>query len=332
MDRIAIIVPYIGKLQDSFDFWLSSAAFNKTIDFLLFTDANIENVPSNVHVHRFTFEQLHELIQRNFDFEIRLSKPYKFCDFRPAFGEIFKDYIDGYEFWGYTDLDVIYGDLRKYLTEDMLGRYDHIFGHGHFSLYRNTDIVNSEYRKVRVPTYKQVFTYDDGRAFDEYCGTAKHWYDNLPEKFCESICFDDIDCMKYSFISQMRRKEYAGCKNTIFSYEDGRLFRIFEKDGKVVKNETMYVHFQKRNMKVNTLPDSRFIMIPNSYEKYEEITTTKRLEKLGHRPLFYPKRYLLKWRDFKSKIYKLYLKRHTSEYGYPMLPKDTSQFYVEKLD
>lgn len=330
MKKIALIIPYIGNFRPDFEFWLQSAGANSSIDFLIFTDSDIPNHPDNVKVFKYSFADLIDLIQRKYEFKVKISKPYKFCDFRPAYGEIFRDYLDGYDFWGYTDIDMIYGNLRKYITDELLNSYDHIFGRGHLSLYRNSDSVNSVYRQVLTPTYKQVFTYDEGRAFDEYCGTSSFWMQNLKDRFIDIICFDDIDCMEYPFISQMRRKEYEGCKNMIFSYENGSLFRIYEKNDLIHKSETMYVHFQKRRMEVNTSATSKFLMIPNSYEKYEDIVSRNQLEKLGYRPNFYPHRYRLKFNDFKSKFYKLYLRLHPSEYGYPNLPDAIDIYYKEK--
>ncbi len=330
MKSIALIIPYIGRFKKDIVFWMRSVENNPTIDFLLFTDVEVENPPENLHIFKFSFEELHALFQQNFDFKICLNKPYKFCDFRPSYGEVFAEYISGYDFWGYTDTDMVYGNLRKFVTDDLLDKYDHIFGRGHFSLYRNVKEVNREYRNVAIPTYKQVYTYDEGRAFDEYCGTSKHWFDNRSDAFFDAIYFDDIDCMEYSFHSQMRRNEYAGCKNFIFSYEKGTLYRIYEKDGKVHKDETMYVHLQKRQMIVNTSVSDQFLIIPNSYEKYEEIKDTERLEQLGRRGSFYKQRYKLKWDIFKSKFYKAYLKFHPSEFGFPPLPENISQFYMEK--
>jgi hypothetical protein len=28
-----------------------------------------------------------------------------------------KDYLKGYDFWGFGDLDLVYGDIRAFLTE-----------------------------------------------------------------------------------------------------------------------------------------------------------------------------------------------------------------------
>lgn len=94
----------------------------------------------------------------------------------------------------------------------------------------------------------------------------------------------------------------------------------------------MYVHFQKRKMAVNTYPDNKFIMIPNSYEKYEEIKNINRLQYLGAGKSIYYQRYKLKLYEFRSKFYKFYLRIHPSPYGYPKLPEDISKYYIEDLD
>ena len=76
-------------------------------------------------------------IQSHFDFEISLERPYKLCDFRPAFGEIFADELAGYDFWGHSDLDVIFGRIRDHLPAAAF-EADKILFNGNFSLYRNS--------------------------------------------------------------------------------------------------------------------------------------------------------------------------------------------------
>src|SRR6266576_3569173 len=41
--------------------------------------------------------------------------PIGWCDYRPAFGEAFADYYTGYEYWGYCDPDILFGDLDNLL-------------------------------------------------------------------------------------------------------------------------------------------------------------------------------------------------------------------------
>lgn len=73
-----------------------------------------------------SFEKLKELVQSHFDFQISLEAPYKLCDFKPAYGDIFKDYAEKYDFWGHCDFDMIFGNLRKFFNEDKLEKYDKV--------------------------------------------------------------------------------------------------------------------------------------------------------------------------------------------------------------
>jgi hypothetical protein len=64
-----------------------------------------------------------------------------------AIGIVFNDYLNDFDFWGHCDVDIIWGDIRKYTTEKILHKYD-IFStrkgtiSGHFSLFRNTLSIN----------------------------------------------------------------------------------------------------------------------------------------------------------------------------------------------
>ena len=106
MKKIIIIIPYFGKLPEIYAFWRQSALNNPSIDFLFVADSHIEQA-ENIKVLNITFEQLKNYMQKFFDFTITLPSPYKLCDFRPAYGDIFGDYIKGYDFWGWGDIDLI---------------------------------------------------------------------------------------------------------------------------------------------------------------------------------------------------------------------------------
>lgn len=212
MIKIVLIIPYFGKFSTDFKFWLKSVSTNPTVDFLLITDNVISNPPSNVKIVNKTFEETQRLIQNFFDFKINLLEPYKFCDFRPCFGEVFADFIKEYDFWGYTDTDIVYGNIRQFITEKLLLKYDRILGRGHFTLQRNNENLNTLYKKVDQPSYQQVFTFSYGCAFDEYWGYSRYWDKQLGDRFYQAFPFDDIDCTMYSFHVQMRRKEDTGKK------------------------------------------------------------------------------------------------------------------------
>ena len=159
MKSIAFVIPWGGNLPVYFQLWLESCRRNPSVDFLVFTDDCTEyNYPDNVKVHYMSFEQMKELFQKHYDFPLSISAPYKFCDFRPAFGEIFSDYLVGYDYWGHCDVDLIWGDIRKFVTDDVLTKYKRIFSRGHCSVYENSSEVNAFYRTLPVPRLEKCIS------------------------------------------------------------------------------------------------------------------------------------------------------------------------------
>ena len=143
MKRIAFIIPYFGKFNSYFELFLKSCEYNSTVDFLLFTDNKEKyNYPANVKVHYTTLQKLKNEFQNKIDFLISLDRPYKLCDYKPLYGHLFADYLTGYDFWGFCDTDLIFGNIRKFYTDEMLDRYDKIGIFGHASIIRNNNDIN----------------------------------------------------------------------------------------------------------------------------------------------------------------------------------------------
>lgn len=63
MYKIALVIPYFGKFNSYFDFWRSSAEHNTSVDFLIFTDQNIQS-SANVKVFPFSIASINELIRQ----------------------------------------------------------------------------------------------------------------------------------------------------------------------------------------------------------------------------------------------------------------------------
>lgn len=108
MKTIAFILPYFGKLPNNFDLWLKSCRYNETIDFLVFTDDKTAfKYPKNVKVFYCSFQEIKVRIQENFQFKINIEKPWNLSLFKPAYGQIFKEELKDYDFWGYCDADLM---------------------------------------------------------------------------------------------------------------------------------------------------------------------------------------------------------------------------------
>ena len=141
-----------------FDLWVNSCGYNKEILFIVFTDDTYKNVlPKNVLIKQMSFSALQQLVQSQFDFPIALDSPYKLCDYKPAFGYIFQDYLQNCSYWGHCDLDMILGDVNKFLPKQ---DYDKISYLGHLCLYRNAPEITKAFMlsSGKGITYRDIFS------------------------------------------------------------------------------------------------------------------------------------------------------------------------------
>ncbi len=248
MKKIAFVIPWSGKLPNYFQLWLRSCAYNLSVDFLIFTSETIsEPLPKNVKHFSLDFEQLRKKFQSNFDFPIVIDEPYRFCDFKPTYGEVFAEYLKEYDFWGYCDVDLIWGDIRKFITDDVLNRYDRIYTRGHCTLYRNTPEVNALYRTLPhegLLDWKYVFTHEGSFCFDEWGdgGFSEIIKRNAIPNYDE-VDMADIDVSK-GRLSPHNMPEYQ-TQTTYFEWLKGKLW-VCTTEGK--RREILYAHFQKRRL------------------------------------------------------------------------------------
>jgi hypothetical protein len=150
---IRVVCTYFGNWPVWFPAFLLSCARNESIDWLIFTDcAAVPGCPPNVTIHPFSLKDLNQLASAKLGIEVRKSL-YSQCDLRPAYGVIFQDYLTGCDFWAHCDLDVVWGDIRNFIHPGILESSDVISSRlaniaGHFTVWRNTGIVNNSFRSV----------------------------------------------------------------------------------------------------------------------------------------------------------------------------------------
>lgn len=264
---ILLIIPYFGKFKNYFQLFLESCRVNSSINWLILTDdVRKFDYPKNVSVVYMTFDELKARFENKLNMPISLKNPYKLCDFKPTYGVVFDDYIKEFDFWGYCDTDLIFGNIRRFLTEDILQRCDKVLTRGHLSLWRNCRRMNEFFKEETDEFYKIVFSSDDQYAFDEYgsYGIAHRLKEKLePERFYDEIPYDDLYILKGSFVSSQRGAR--NMKNAVYCFSDGELVRYFIDDrGELGKEYVLYVHMQKRDMVFKDVSfDSReFIITP----------------------------------------------------------------------
>lgn len=105
------------------------------------------DIPKNVYWQVMKFDEFKSLLDSKIGFSSSLYRPYKLCDIRPAYGDIFYDRIKMYDFWGWCDIDIIFGNIRNFITETLLNEYDKIGSLGHCVLIRNSDKMRTMYKQ-----------------------------------------------------------------------------------------------------------------------------------------------------------------------------------------
>lgn len=226
-------------------------------------------MPENVRFIKMSFADLRARIQSVFDFPISFETPYKLCDFKTAYGEIFAEELRGFDFWGYCDCDLVFGKIRKFLTDEILCAHDRIFSRGHMTLIRNTLDATSLYKEKidGLRYYRDAFSSSRPFCFDEWGGSSCIWKKLRPDKFFDEKLFDDISIGQKHFVLSkwLQFNMRAAEKRVAFVWRsDGSLFRVSDSG----KTETLYVHFQKRPMKIvpaceNGGADAGYVFVPN---------------------------------------------------------------------
>lgn len=303
--KVAIVVPYFGVLPNYFQLFLDSCAKNPDFEWLIISnDITPYTYPANVHFQEMTFDDCQALVQSKFDFSIMLHTPQKLCDYKCAYGYIFHEYLTGYDWWGYCDLDQIFGKLGKFITEEMLRVYDRIGSIGHLTLYRNTESNNQVF--MQTDRYKEVFTTKKGCAFDEWLP------DNVNEIYVKSgrkIHLQnpgaDINSYRTTFqtvVYDLERLCYvkSPITNSVFRWDNGVLTQIYAGG----EQEYPYVHLQKRamlDMRTGKTPD-RFYVIPNRFVDGER-NPHQLLKKSAWRGLINTQLVKVKWKSLKYRMH-----------------------------
>lgn len=332
MKKCCFIISYFGKLPNYFQLFLRTCAFNPDFNWLVFTDDTTPyQYPPNVKWVYQTFDELRKLANSKFDFDIYLEKPYKLCDYKPAFGYIYEDYIRDYMFWGHCDVDTLMGNLGTFLTDDLLACYDKIFCLGHLTLYKNTKENNrvfmSKYKGRLL--YKEVFQSPNIEVFDE------EWKDeyNVNQIFLsqgKKVYMKDLSLNFSIFYLPFRKTTYTGnvkhdnhgykienFKKAIYLWDKGNIIRFIVDKGKVRKDYYLYMHLQQRKMSFNYSLGfvDRVQVLPNSflYPSFSEVTksdiltTPKFVNSLEMKMLYKEKKkkmIIRRWICFKIKLKK----------------------------
>ena len=268
-NKIKIISIYYGSLPEWFRLWLTSCAKNPSYDFLLITDQNYENdIAENVEIKNISWGELKERFENALGIKISLDKPYKICDFRPIFGLAFADEVMGYDFWGHCDLDMIWGNLSDFVSENDFAQYDRIGLYGAFTIYRNNEKMNQLYKmKGASFSWKSVFTRAESFIFDEMPGMNCICLQNMIN-WKTDIKIADIDTYLSRYSSDLHI-----CHET-FTWEDGVAKHYYLTDGKVISENVAYIHFSGKKPELSAQNLKRVVFNHNNIVELNNSITT----------------------------------------------------------
>lgn len=233
---ITLLVPFFGKLPNYFPLILKSISYSKICELIIFTD-DVEDyvVPENVHIVNMKFEEVKNIFNKKIG-NVSLETPYKLCDYKPLYGLVFEKYIKN-RFWGHCDLDVIFGDLDKYLIDVDYQRYERIFSLGHLTIYRNNLKMNNLY-KYEGKSLPKMMNFDFVKKttypcyFDEI--GMNHICKNNNIRF-----YDNFHSLNASY-SHPKLAIYS-IKNGVVVFDKGTL-RVYDQNNNF--KEYMYLHLQ----------------------------------------------------------------------------------------
>ena len=317
MKSLIFICPYFGQLPEAhMRLWLLSCEKNPTIDWLIFTDDRNDRLiyPSNVKVVYITLQEMKSLAQAKFKFPISLERPYKLCDYKPAYGYIFSDYIKGYDYWGHCDMtDCIFGNLRKFLTDDFLSNADKFLFLGHMTIYKNMEEVNLRIFtdvKCREDNLHQVLESGRNWAFDElsvYSINTIYMERGWTIKRLDEMYVDIVPTEKRFIRSRYNENFlYDRIENIahIIEWTSGKLVDwTLDENNMLNSREIGYVHFQKRKMQNNVSNSMHYYIVPNAYIDADEPISISFIKKhTRYNKYFYSQYYKLRYKNFLFKV------------------------------
>jgi hypothetical protein len=133
--RKLLICPWFGELPPWMDLWARNVSRLKEFGFDVLLDGNLA--------------AFRKRVRDRLDINCPIVPGEgKIHDYRCAFGVLFEEELEGYDFWGTTDFDCVYGRVEEFVTDEFLDGLDLHSNHvdyvsGPWSLYRNTPLVNT---------------------------------------------------------------------------------------------------------------------------------------------------------------------------------------------
>ena len=168
---LIMLMPYFGRWPRWMNLFVESCKWNPDVRWRFYTDCGEpENKAANVDYVHLSFEDYKALIRDRLRIAFDPSDPYKLCDLKPSYGDIHARDIAGYRFFGWGDIDLVYGKINEFYTAELLASSNALsirndMFAGHFAILRNTRAHRRAYR--RIPGFREILEHPHYREMDE---------------------------------------------------------------------------------------------------------------------------------------------------------------------
>ena len=236
------------KFPAYFNYFIDSYSRNTQTHLKIFTNVPCSSYKkqykdSSISFYQFSLENMFKFFQEKLDisgYSYDRYRAYKVCDFKPTFGQVFSEYLEGFDYWGYIDPDVIVGNLDRFLTSEKLADYDVVSGGrnnitGYMTLYRNTEAMNSLYKKspdhIRVINSPKNFRFDENGGKRNIIAMEQVIRDN-------NIRVSYLNCVHNDF-GKISSSIDNSSREWIYDWKDGMLM------DRITKEEIAMFHFMR---------------------------------------------------------------------------------------
>lgn len=303
--KIAIIIPYFGKWPVWIDLYFFSCSKNQEIDWFFFTDCEIPAVcSSNLHFIETSFYDYCHIVSERLNMEFYPANPYKLCGLKPFYGFIHHDLIAEYDFWGFGDVDIIWGDIKKFYTDKMFEKYDVFSSHadrisGHLTILKNT----LYYRELcfKIKGWQSRLMDAEAIALDEadfswlvYSQSKfiNKFYSKIIRKLLNwrdawVFYYNLVPVLNFFFFTRLRRLYFKEQHTTPILSDDGLTCKHdadtwYYYNGELTNNKTnkeyIYLHFMiyKKNLfRKNYFWTDKFYQLPSEISSNKKIVISK---------------------------------------------------------
>lgn len=296
MNKIAVLIPYFGKWPEWIDLYFYSCEKNSFIDWYFFSDCKLpEKSYNNLFFHSISFEIYCKRVSYRLGINFMPENPYKLCDLKPFYGFIHEDLLTGYEFWGFADVDVVWGNIRSFYSDTLLAKYN-VFStgcdriSGHFCLIKNT--VRYTTLCFKINHWKSKLLASQNYALDEVDFSnvllpenkfIRKFYTKILMRFLgwrNALVFYHSLMLVLNVLTchRMRKLYFKEQHTTPILSDDDKTYKHdadewYYINGKITNNKTnneyIYMHFmilKKNNMRKDHYWKENFYHLPDHYD------------------------------------------------------------------